>query len=400
MSKIKINYDKLKKEHIEKLMNICPFNAFEYENEKLTINSACKVCKMCVRKGPEGVCEYVETKKKQIDKSKWTGITVYAEHDEGRIHPVTFELIGKALELASKIKQEVHVVLIGYNVDEKANLLLEYGVDKVYVYEHQLLKIFNVERSVNVFSHYIENYQPSSILIGATQLGRAFAPRIAARFKTGLTADCTILDIKENTDLVQIRPAFGGNIMASIVTSNNRPQISTVRYKIFSKPDKTTPKGSIIIHNCEGIDLNTRITHLDFIKKETGIDITDAEIIVSCGRGVKTKEDLKHAQELANLLGAELACTRPLIENGWFDARRQIGLSGRTVAPKLLINLGISGSVQYEAGIKNSEYIISINNDKNAPIMNVSHLGIVGDLSEIVPKLIDKIKKGGDIYEL
>lgn len=400
MSKIKINYDKLKKEHIEELIKICPFNAFEFKDGKLTINSACKVCKMCVKKGPKGVCEYIETNKIQIDKSKWSAIAIYAEHDEKEIHPVTFELIGKAKELANKTNQQVHVVIIGDNIDEKANILLEYGVDKVFVYQNNLLKIFNVERYVNVFSHYIQNYKPSSILIGATLLGRAFAPRIAARFKTGLTADCTVIDIKENTDLIQIRPAFGGNIMASIVTTNNRPQIATVRYKIFNKPNKTKPIGRIIKHNCEGIDLNTNIIHVDKIKKDSSVDITDVDIIVSCGRGIKSKDDLKMAQDLAEILGAELACTRPLVENGWFDARRQIGLSGRTVAPKLLINLGISGSVQYEAGIKNSEYIISINKDKNAPIMDISHLAIVGDLTKILPKLINKIKKGGVVYEL
>lgn len=389
MSKIKINYDKLKKEHIEKLMKICPFNAFELENDKLIINSACRVCKLCVRKGPEGVCEFVETKKTLIDKSKWTGITVYAEHNDKDIHPVTFELIGKAKELAQKTKQEVNVVLIGYEITKKANILLEFGVDNVYTYRHEKLKVFNIEPYANVFSHYINAYKPSSILIGATSLGRAFAPRIAARFKTGLTADCTVLDMKENTDLVQIRPAFGGNVMASIVTSNSRPQMATVRYKIFNKPEKTEPKGKIIEHNCEGIDLSSRIKVLELLPKKSGIDITEADIIISCGRGVKNKEDLKLIKKFAEKIGAELACTRPLIENGWFDPRRQIGLSGRTVAPKLLINLGISGAVQYEAGIKNSEYIISINTDKNAPIMDISHLAIVGDVSEIIPKLME-----------
>ncbi|HEY8365021.1 MAG TPA: electron transfer flavoprotein subunit alpha/FixB family protein [Haloplasmataceae bacterium] len=389
MSRIKINYDKLKKEHIEKLQKICPFNAFELVNDKLIINSACRVCKMCVKKGPEGVCEFIESQKVLIDKTKWQGITVYAEHNEEDIHPVTFELIGKAKELAQKTNQEVHVVLIGYEIIKKANLLLEYGVDKVFTFKHEKLHIFNVERFTNIFSYYIENNRPSSILIGATSQGRAFAPRIAARFKTGLTADCTILDIKENTDLVQIRPAFGGNIMASIITSNSRPQIATVRYKIFNKPEKTEPKGVILEHNCEDIDLNSQITFLQSIPKTTGVDITEADIIISCGRGIKNKEELKLVEKFADMIGAELACTRPLIENGWFDPRRQIGLSGRTVAPKLLINLGISGSVQYEAGIKNSEYIISINIDKNAPIMDISHLALVGDVSEIISKLMD-----------
>jgi electron transfer flavoprotein alpha subunit len=400
MSKIKINHEKLTEESIKKLLNICPFNAFEYEDGKLSINSACKVCKLCVKKGPDGVCEYVESIKKSINKNEWVGIGVYVEHDEEGIHPVTLELIGKAKELAKKVNHPVHAIIIGHNVNKKAETLLRFGVDKVFKYDHELLSHFNIERFTNVLSHYIEVNKPCSILIGATSLGRAFAPRVAARFKTGLTADCTVLDIKENTDLVQIRPAFGGNIMASIITSNNRPQLSTVRYKVFNKPAETEITGIIVEDDCANISLESKSKLIEIKHKEKGMDIAEAEIIVACGRSFKTKQDLQLASELADLLGAELACTRPLVENGWFDPRRQIGLSGRTVAPKLLINLGISGSVQFVAGIKNSEFIVSVNNDKNASIMDNSHLAIVGDIYEIIPKLIRKIKEDGVLYEL
>ncbi len=400
MSKIKINHEKVTEEVAKKLMDICPFNAFEYNLGQLSINSGCKLCKMCVKKGPAGICEYVETAKTSINKDEWKGICVYVEHDAEGIHPVSFELLGKARELADKINHPVHAIIIGNNLSSKVEMLLHYGVDRVYKYSHALLSNFNIEQYTNVFTHYIKENKPSTILIGATSLGRVFAPRIASRFKTGLTADCTVLDIKDNTDLVQIRPAFGGNIMASIVTTNNRPQMATVRYKVLNKPEMTEKSGIVIENNCEGIVLDTKITQLAIKPKEKGMDITEANIIIACGRSFKSKDDLKLAYELADLLGGEVACTRPLIENGWFDPRRQIGLSGRTVAPKLLINLGISGSVQYVAGIKNSEYIISVNTDKNAPIMDVSHVGIVGDIYQVIPQLISKIKKDGVINEL
>ncbi len=400
MSHIKINHDKLSEESIKKLMEICPFNAFEYENNHLMISAACKVCKLCVKKGPIGICEYIETIKKAINKDEWVGIGVYIEHDEDGIHPVSFELIGKAKALAEKINHPVHAIIIGANIDEKADALLNYGVDKVFKYQHPSLTHFNIEPFTNIFSHYVEENKPCAILVGATSLGRSFAPRIASRFKTGLTADCTVLDIKDNTDLIQIRPAFGGNIMASIITTNNRPQISTVRYKVFNKPEISEKSGIIIENNCETISLTTRFKQLGIKPKEKGMDIADANIIVACGRGFKNKDDLNLAMELADLLNAELACTRPLVENNCFDPRRQIGLSGRTVAPKLLINLGISGSVQYIAGIQNSEFIVSVNMDKNAAIMDVSHLAIIGDIYEVIPNLIKQIKENGVLYGL
>ena len=395
MSKIRVNQDKVTKEIAEQLMALCPFNAFEYENGTLSINASCRVCKLCVRKGPEGVCEYVEAQTTGVNKSEWQGIGVYVEYDDEGIHPVTFELIGKARELAQKTQQPVYAILIGDGMQQEAETLLYYGVDKVYRYAHPALKYFNIERYTEAFGHWIESVRPSTILIGATPLGRAFAPRIAARFKTGLTADCTYLDIKDNTDLVQVRPAFGGNIMASIVTANHRPQLATVRPKIFPEPTKSEPKGEIIDRDCSGLSFSSRIRLIERIKKEKGVDIVHADVIVACGRGVRTKKDLELVYEFAELLGAEVACTRPLIEKGWFDPKRQIGLSGRTVAPKLLINLGISGAVQYTAGITGSDYIISINTDPQAPIMQESHLAIIGDLYEVIPRLMDKIKEAG-----
>ncbi|OYO95562.1 electron transfer flavoprotein subunit alpha, partial [Lachnotalea glycerini] len=192
-------------------------------------NAGCKMCKLCVKKGPVGVMEFIETETKKVNKDLWKGISVYVDHVGGSIHPVTMELIGKARDLAAVVHFPVYCVFIGYHIKEKAEELLQYGVDEIFVYDYEELKDFRIEPYAAALEDFINKVKPSSLLIGATTLGRSLAPRVAARFRTGLTADCTILDMKENTDLVQIRPAFGGNIMAQIICSNTRPQLATVR---------------------------------------------------------------------------------------------------------------------------------------------------------------------------
>ena len=391
MAKLVVNQDKIG--NIEELVKICPFGALENHNGVLEISGACKMCRLCVKKGPKGAVEYVEEEVKQIDKSLWSGIGIYVDHVDGEIHPVTYELIGKARELAEKVREQVYAVFIGSNIYDKAEELLHYGVDKVFVYDEEELKYFRIEPYTAAFSDFINNIKPAAILVGATTIGRSLAPRIAARFKTGLTADCTILDMKENTDLVQIRPAFGGNIMAQIVTPNSRPQLATVRYKVMTAPERSEEvKGEIIKCEIKKENLKSKITALDVKKKNKDVGISDAEIIVAAGRGVKSEKDIDLLKELAELLGGEFACTRPLIEAGWVDAKRQIGLSGRTVRPRLIIACGISGAVQFTAGINNSDYIFAINTDDKAPIFKVANYGIVGDLYKIIPDLIEKIK--------
>ena len=229
--------------------------------------------------------------------------------------------------------------------------------------------------------------------MGATNLGRQLAPRVAARCRTGLTADCTVLEMKENTDLVQIRPAFGGNIMAQIVTPNTRPQFCTARYKVFSEPKPSEEaSGQIITMAVTEKMVQTGVKVLKTQEKPKDIDIAEAEVIVAVGRGASSSAMLEQAKELADLLGGVMACTRPLVENNTFDAKHQIGLSGRTVKPKLIITLGISGAVQFAAGMKSSDCIVAINADSSAPIFDVAHYCIAGDVNLIVPKLIEKIK--------
>lgn len=390
---LKINQELVNEKVAEELVNLCPFGAIEYADGKLNINAACKTCKMCVNKGPKGVITWEEEQAKGVNKEEYKGICVYADIEEGETHKVTYELIGKARKLAEAIGHPVYVLCIGYNLKDNVTEILQYGVDKVFVYDHENLKDFDIETYANCFEDFINNNKPSSILVGATNMGRSLAPRVAARFHTGLTADCTKLEMKENTDLIQIRPAFGGNIMAQIVNSNNRPQFATVRYKVFDAPEKVTSKGEIINVEIKPEWLKTHTTILNVENKPKELDISESDVIIAVGRGLKSKDDLGMIDELAKLLDANIACSRPMVESGMFDAKHQIGLSGKTVKPKLIITLGISGAIQFVSGMKSSETIIAINNDPHAQIFDVANYGIVADMYEIIPQLIKLIQE-------
>jgi len=390
MGKLIINHHLVTAEKAEALVSLCPFGAISYTDGKLDISSGCKMCKMCVRKG-QGLVEFQE-EVKAIDKSLWKGICVYADCTGGRIHRVTFELIGKAKELAAVTGHPVYALAIGSGLSACAEMLRCYGVDKVFVYDHPEFADFRIEPYTAAFCDFIEKEKPSSILVGATNLGRQLAPRVAARCRTGLTADCTVLEMKENTDLVQIRPAFGGNIMAQIVTPNTRPQFCTVRYKVFSEPKPGEPSGDVVTMEVGEALLASAIQVLQTTEKPKDIDIAEAEVIVAVGRGASGEATRTLAKELADLLGGVVACTRPLVEGNVYDAKHQIGLSGRTVKPKLIFTLGISGAVQFAAGMKSSDCIVAVNTDPAAPIFDVAHYCVVGDVNEILPKLIERIK--------
>ena len=392
MGKLVINHNLVTPEKAQALTELCPFNAISYEDGKLDISSACKMCKMCVRKG-QGLVEFHE-EVQAIDKSLWNGICVYADASSGQIHRVTFELCGKAKELAQVTGHPVYALLIGHETAANAEKLLHYGVDKVFTYDAPAFADFRIEPYTAAFCDFIEKIKPSSILVGATTLGRQLAPRVAARCRTGLTADCTVLEMKENTDLVQIRPAFGGNIMAQIVTPNTRPQFCTARYKVFTEPKPTeAAAGEVVAMEVTEEMCRSSIEILRTTEKPKDIDISEAEVIVAVGRGAASEGMRAAAEELAALLGGVVACSRPLVEGNVMDAKHQIGLSGRTVKPKLIFTLGISGAVQFAAGMKSSDCIVAINSDPAAPIFDVAHYCVVGDVNEIVPKLIQKIKE-------
>lgn len=393
MGKLIINQNMVTVENAQALCALCPFSAISYTEGKLYISSACKMCKMCVKKG-NGVIEYVEEVKASVDKSLWRGILVYVDHCGDKIHRVTYELCGKAKELATVTGHPVYALVIGNNLGNSIQKLLHYGVDKVFVYDNPAFEDFKIEPYTAAFCDFIEKIKPSSVLVGATNLGRQLAPRVAARCRAGLTADCTVLEMKENTDLVQIRPAFGGNIMAQIISPDTRPQFCTARYKVFSEPEPSqNATGEIVKMEIASEKLISAIKVLSSENKPTDIDISEADVVVAIGRGASGEGMRKMAEELASLLGGVVACSRPLVESNIFDAKHQIGLSGRTVNAKFIICLGISGAVQFAAGMKSSECIVAINSDKSAPIFDVAHYAIVGDVNEIVPQLIAKIKE-------
>ena len=394
MGKLVIHQNAVTSENGAALEALCPFGAIRYADGALDVSAACKMCKLCVRKSGGVITYEEETAASAADKSLWRGVCVYADMSRGSLHRVTLELCGKARDLADVTGDPVYALLIGHGVEKSAERLLHYGVDKVFVYEHPALADFRVEPYTAAFCDFIERYHPSSVLVGATNLGRQLAPRVAARCRTGLTADCTVLEMKETSDLVQIRPAFGGNIMAQIVTPNTRPQFCTVRYKVFAEPVPTEEaRGEIVRMDVTEAMLRSGVEVLSSQAKPHGVDVSEAEVIVAVGRGAASESMRAHARELADLLGGMVACTRPLVEGNIYGAKHQIGLSGRTVKPKLIICLGISGAVQFVAGMRSSDCIVAVNTDPRAPIFDVAHVCIPGDASVIRPMLIEKIKE-------
>ena len=373
----------------------CPFGAIDMTEQGLELNAACKVCGICVKSCPQKAIVRLETKSVSVDKSGWNDILVFAEFSGNRLHPVSLELIGKARTLAKAVPGfKVRAVLVGNGVSACAEELRHYGVAEIAVYDDPALGYFRADAYAACVEDYIRSCRPSVVLVGATALGRSLAPRIATRFHTGLTADCTKLELRENTDLVQIRPAFGGNIMAQIVTPNTRPQFATVRYKVMDAPIReAAAAGNVLARRLPAGVKASRANLVSAFPVPPRKTISDAEILVVGGRGLRKESDLSLVQELAELLGGDWAVTRPLVEKGWAGNDRQIGLSGRTVRPRLIITCGVSGAIQFTACMNASEHIVAINTDRTAPIFETAHVAIVGDLYDTIPVLINELKE-------
>ena len=373
----------------------CPFGAIEMKDGVAVITEACRACGQCIDACPQSVIIMREAEK--LDTSQWKGVMVYGELLDGDVHKVTYELIGKAQDLAAQLNQPVFAVVLGSNVDDAAQKLLERGVDKVFVYDDPALEKFRDDPYSDLLAQCCREEKPSIFLIGATSIGRSMGPRVAAKLRTGLTADCTSLDIDIETSLLrQTRPAYGGNIMATIETPNSRPQMATVRYKMFNEAPVVDPKGEIIKKTFDMSKVQDRIKILGFEAAGEQVSISDADIIVAGGLGMGKPEGFELIQELASALGGAVGSSRPAVDEGWIDYRHQVGLSGRTVRPQLYVACGISGAVQHQAGMKTTDVIISVNKDPEAPIFRISTLGAVGDLYEVIPRLIEKIKEHGE----
>ena len=373
---------------------VCPFGALTVTEEgKVELNAACRSCKLCVKRATAGEATYEEDAPIKAEEG-YSGVAVYADLSEGRLHPVTEELIGKGRELADKCHQPLYCLVIGQATEQVVARLRRFPLDGIYVFDAEPLAVYRAEPYVAAFEAFIRRVRPASVLVGATVIGRQLAPRVAARFGTGLTADCTVLDMEEDGSLVQIRPAFGGNIMAQIACPARRPQMATVRYKIMQALPAADREGDmpVVRMTLPSLAMASGVTVRAVSPKERVRSIEQAERIVAIGRGVSSPKDREAAEAFARAIGAELACTRPLVEQGQMEARRQIGLSGRTVRPKLIVTLGISGAVQFAAGMQSAECIIAVNRDPDAPIFQIAHYGVVGDVSEVLPLLLEKIE--------
>jgi electron transfer flavoprotein alpha subunit len=392
---IKVNPEKCTS--CETCVSTCPFGAIEMRDGKAFITESCTVCGACVE-----ACEFKaiertgeEAVAAATDLSAFKGVWVFAEQHKSGIASVALELLGEGRKLADKRKTTLSAVFIGHGIKDKARELIAHGADIVYCADDAALKDFNDDSYSAVLTTLATLHKPEIILAGATAIGRSFIPKVAAKLYTGLTADCTMLDIDPETgNLLQTRPAFGGNIMATIVAPNHRPQMATVRHKVMKKaaPDASR-KGEVIdVKFTTAGDMRTKVIKTVEEVSET-VNISEADIIVAGGRGMGSAKNFQLIEELAKTIGGAVGATRGAVDEGWVPYSHQVGQTGKTVCPKLYIAAGISGAIQHLAGMQSSDVIIAINKDPNAPIFSVATYGIVGDVMEVLPVMIKKFKE-------
>ena len=338
--------------------------------------------------------------------AEYKGVYVYAQQVDNEISGIAFELLGKAKELAANLDTDVTAVLIGSGVKGLADQLAEYGADKVIVVDDPELKEYRTEPYAHALSSVINEYKPEIVLVGATAIGRDLGPRVSARVATGLTADCTVLEIgdfplqpipnqeQKHNQLLMTRPAFGGNTIATIACPDNRPQMATVRPGVMQKIDPIAGAKAEVIEYNPGFTPNNKYVEITEIVKDLSdvVDIQDAKILVSGGRGVGSPENFKLLDDLAAVIGGTVSCSRAVVDSGWKPKELQVGQTGKTVRPNVYFAIGISGAIQHTAGMEESDIIVAINKDETAPIFDVADYGIVGDLNKIVPKLTEELK--------
>lgn len=383
-------------------INACPVSAIKIVDKKAVIDlDKCTLCGACPASCKfEAIIIEREEKGETKDLSSYKGVWVFAEQRDGIIASVVFELLAKAKVLARDLGTYVGATLLGSGIEDKAKELIHRGADKVFVVDSPALEHYIAENYTKAIADLVKKHKPEIILAGATTTGRSLVSRIAVNLYTGLTADCTGLDIdKEKKILIQTRPAFGGNIMAQIISPNFRPQMATVRHKVMSEAEADTSRtGEVIKENFDEKNKNDRIKFLDFIKETIStVNLAEADIIVSGGRGLGEPKNFKLIEELAESLGAAVGSSRACVDAGWIPYSHQVGQTGRTVCPKVYIACGISGQIQHLVGMQSSKTIIAINKDPDAPIFKVANYGIVGDLFEIIPLLTRKIKEARNL---
>jgi len=338
---------------------------------------------------------------------EYKGVYVFAQQVDNELSGIAFELLGKAKELAKDLNTDVTAMLLGSGIKGLADQLAEYGADKVIVVDDPELKEYRTEPYAHAVSSVINEYKPEIVLVGATAIGRDLGPRVSARVATGLTADCTVLEIgdfplnpipgqeQKHNQLLMTRPAFGGNTIATIACPDNRPQMATVRPGVMQKIDPVQGAKAEVIEFNPGFTPDNKYVEIVEIVKELSntVDIMDAKILVSGGRGVGSKENFQILQDLADVIGGTVSCSRAVVDNGWMPKELQVGQTGKTVRPNVYFAIGISGAIQHAAGMEESDIIVAINKDETAPIFDIADYGVVGDLNKIVPKLTEELKK-------
>ncbi len=383
----------------ETCLDSCPYTAIVIKEGKAFITEYCQLCRACLGVCPEGaIKEELEEGEAaapaESDIGGYSGVWVFAEQREGKVASVAYELLGVGRRLADDRREELCAVLLGAPESEGRELI-KWGADRVFLSEDPIYGKFNDEPYAQLLSLLVREHRPGIVLAGATPIGRSFIPRVAARLRTGLTADCTSLEIdKESGNLLQVRPAFGGNIMATILCPNNRPQMATVRPRVMKRGIyEEGRKGEIIHVDTKGLSSRTKV--LDTIKEvsDIAVNLQEAEIIVSGGRGLGSEKGFVMLRELAEVLGGTLGASRAAVDEGWIAYSHQVGQTGKTVCPRIYIACGISGAVQHLVGMQSSDIIIAINKNPEAPIFSVATYGIVGDVYEIVPMLIKKVRE-------
>ena len=376
----------------------CPFGAIEVVDGKAKVYESCVDCGACVDQCPEGALFIGVRVAGEARVQDYRNVWVFAEQRDGTLTKVSHQLMGKGRELANTLGANAEAVLLGHNVEPLAKELIADGADVVYLVEHPLLERYRTDAYTKVIADLIKEKKPEIVLFGATTIGRDLAPRISQRIYTGLTADCTGLDIDESERLLlQTRPAFGGNIMATIICPRHRPQMSTVRPGVMHAPQPDPARAGTVERIAVSLgedDLNVKI--LQAVKEtRRRANLEDAKIIVSGGRGLGGPEGFKAIEQLAEALGGEVGSSRAAVDSGWIDHDHQVGQTGKTVRPELYVACGISGAIQHQAGMKESKFIVAINKDPAAPIFQIADVGIVGDLYKVIPEIIKQLKAVG-----
>lgn len=377
-------------------VEVCPVDAIDIVDETAEVDDTCTLCGLCV-----DACDFEAIGMPEIraaetdDLESYKGVWIVAEHHNGEVHSVSFELLGAGRKLADKLQVELAAVLIGDQLQEKAKQLIGYGADRVYLVEDQELARFNDESYSQVLTDLIKEKKPEILLAGATAMGRSFIPRVAVLVATGLTADCTDLDIGEDGLLYQTRPAFGGNVMATILCPHRRPQMATVRPMVMKKLNfDGSRQGVVDVVTAKKESIASRVQVLESVTltQETA-RLTEANVVITGGRGLQKSENFILLKNLAMLVDGAVGATRSVVDEGWMPHSHQVGQTGKTVSPKLYMACGVSGAIQHVVGMQGSEIIVAVNKDPDAPIFDVANYGVVADLFDFVPAFVRKIKE-------